>query len=121
MIKNKSLTECKECGFPTEWARDLIILDNSITSLLQVAKDDEYRCSECGHYKDGSTIKKLKPLLREYLELGKKQLARKLKEAQIKVLKGMPIDKGNYQIQFAQGTIIEMMEETIDKLLEAKE
>ena len=72
-MKTEKVIICKTCGFPKEWKRDLIILDNSISSLMQVVKDKDYRCPECKHYKDGSTIKKLKPLLRKYLDFGKKQ------------------------------------------------
>jgi len=68
-MNDDKLTICDECGFPKEWNRDLVILDSnplSITSML------ENKCEECGHFKDGSTILKIKPLLQKYQKAGKK-------------------------------------------------
>lgn len=68
MSKDK-LTACKECGFPIEWERDLVILDCNALSITSMLED---RCETCGHFKDGSTILKIKPILQKYQKAGKK-------------------------------------------------
>lgn len=98
------MTICKTCGFPKEWERDLIILDDGIDSLMRVVNDEEHRCPECKCYKDGSTIKKLKPLLKEYKEIGAKLTKNKFKEI---------IDKMNFkyldEMEFADGEDFEVI------------
>jgi DNA-directed RNA polymerase subunit RPC12/RpoP len=46
---------CGTCGFDKDLPRGFVILDNNI---LSYAIYEENVCPECGHQKDGSTIRK---------------------------------------------------------------
>lgn len=48
---------CSKCGFPLDMERDIVILKNDIFSIIHLEED---RCEECGHFKDGTTIKVVK-------------------------------------------------------------
>jgi len=105
MVKEiEKVTICKTCGFPKEWERDLIILNDSVDSLMMVVNDDEYRCSECKYYKDGSTINKLKPLLKEYKEIG----IRLIKDKFEKIINKMDF-KYLDEMEFADGENFEVI------------
>ena len=45
---------CSKCGFPLDMERDIVILSNNIFSIIHY---EENMCEECGHQKDGITIK----------------------------------------------------------------
>jgi len=63
------LVMCRGCGFPLEWERDIIILDSNPFSMAEYVNNT---CDDCGHQRDGWTIKKIQPLIRKALEDGKR-------------------------------------------------
>lgn len=68
----QTLTEneiCSTCGFPKNWEREPAFIKKGIFSLMCL---EENTCEECGHQKDGYTIKRIQPLLRKFREEGQK-------------------------------------------------
>ena len=58
---------CKTCGFPKDMIRNPVILESDVFSLIHY---EDNTCEECGHQKDGSTIKLLQPYFKEVYNLG---------------------------------------------------
>ena len=48
---------CSKCEFPLDMERDIILLDNNVLGYLEYENNT---CEECGHQKDGITIKSVK-------------------------------------------------------------
>jgi len=88
-MRQKKLTECKECGFPLEWGRKPVFLKDDIFSLMNI---EENTCKTCGHQKDGYTISKIQDLLRRCREAGIKQHKKNVLE----VIDELTIEEGYY-------------------------
>lgn len=48
---------CNKCGFPLDIEREPILLKNDVLSLIEY---EDNKCEECGHQKDGTSIKIVK-------------------------------------------------------------
>jgi formate-dependent nitrite reductase cytochrome c552 subunit len=71
---------CSKCGFPKNMERAPVIMDGNVLSLIEYF---DGTCEECGHQKDGSTIK----VVYEFWQKLANELIRRKEESKIEAYK----------------------------------